>query len=255
MRLLQHGLDGLELDAVGAVAASGGPVGDDADGSVGQFQFARQRRFGHAGHADDVGAVALEAVDFGGGFEARALRRGINRTIGQSQPGRDAGGEQIGAQPGIVGLGEVDMHHLMLAALVKGSGASPGVIEDLVRHDQRAGRQIGADATDRGHRDDARRPGAVAERPEVGAVVHPMRRDGVAVAVTRQKDDLAAADAAEDQRAGGLTERRARHLAPADLEMGQIGEAAAADDGKHVKFQKNFSDSSMRAIGGSGGAC
>ena len=44
---------------------------------VAEPDLARERRFRHAGHADHVGAVALQAVDLGGGFEARSLRRRV----------------------------------------------------------------------------------------------------------------------------------------------------------------------------------
>ena len=39
-------------------------------------------RLRHAGHADDIGAVALEPVDLGRGFEPRPLRRGVHAAVG-----------------------------------------------------------------------------------------------------------------------------------------------------------------------------
>jgi len=53
---------------------------------------------------------------------------------------------------------------------------------------QRAGYQISANTTDRSHRDDARSAGGFGQRPDVGAVIDQMRRNGMSIAVARQKD-------------------------------------------------------------------
>ena len=74
-------LDVLERDGARAVAAPGGIVGDDGDRRVLEAELARERRLRHAGHADHVGAVALEAVDLGRGLQARPLRRGIDAAV------------------------------------------------------------------------------------------------------------------------------------------------------------------------------
>src|SRR5690606_33879482 len=60
---LQHQLDVVEVDAVLAGRASGGVIDHHADRRIGQLQFAGERGLRHSGHADDVAAVALEAVD------------------------------------------------------------------------------------------------------------------------------------------------------------------------------------------------
>ena len=65
------------LMPVRAVAAARGVVHDDRECRVAEAELARERRFRHAGHADHVGAVALEAVDLGRGLEPRTLRRGV----------------------------------------------------------------------------------------------------------------------------------------------------------------------------------
>jgi hypothetical protein len=77
-RVLQHRLQALEMDAVGAAGAAGRMVGDHVERRVRNLEFARQHGFRHAGHADHVGPVALQAVDLGRRLEARPLRRGID---------------------------------------------------------------------------------------------------------------------------------------------------------------------------------
>ena len=62
-----------------AVAAAGGVVHHHGERGVLEAELARERRLGHAGHADHVGAVALQAVDLGRGLQARALGRGVDR--------------------------------------------------------------------------------------------------------------------------------------------------------------------------------
>ena len=77
-----------------------------------------------------------------------------------------------------------------------GSTSTPGA---------RSARMPPTEATDT-IRVDAR----VLQRPDVGAVVHLVRRDRMAVAVPREEHHFAAADAAEGERARGLAVRRAR---------------------------------------------
>jgi len=186
----------------------------------------------HAGHADDVTAVALEAVDLGCGLQARALRARIHATIHRAVAGREGRREQAAAQGLVVGLGEVDVAHRRAAALEEGAVAPPGVVDDLARHDQRARREVSADAAHRGDRDDAGGLGLL-ERPDVRAVIDQVRRNRVAVSMTGEEDDRLVADAAEGERTGGLAVGRAHDLAALDLHVRQLGESAAADDREH----------------------
>ena len=52
-----------------------------------EAELARQAGFGHAGHADQVAAVAAHARDFGARFQARALGGAVAAAVDQ----RDAG--------------------------------------------------------------------------------------------------------------------------------------------------------------------
>jgi hypothetical protein len=217
---------------VGRIAATGRPVGHHAQRRIGQFQFARQGGFRHTRHADDVGPVALHAVDLGRGLQPRALRGGIHRTIEHLLSGALCDVEHQPAHGLVVGLGEIDMDHGAVAARLESHLAAPGVVDDLVRHHQRARTQVVADAAHRGHRNHLCHARCL-QGMDVGAVVHQVRRDGVAVAVARDKHHVLAADAAEGERARGFAIRRARHLAMRHVEVSQLRQAAATYDAEH----------------------
>jgi hypothetical protein len=61
------------------------------------------------GHAHHVGTVALQPVDLGGGFQARALGGRIHRAIADLQADRHRRIAEFPAPAWIVGLGEVDV--------------------------------------------------------------------------------------------------------------------------------------------------
>ena len=88
-------------------------------------------------------------------------------------------------------------------------------------------------AADGGHRHHAI-DAMVLQRPQVGAVVHLVRRNGVAVAVTCQKDHFLPADAAKGECARRFAVRRARHLAVGDFKIGELGQPGAADNSQHI---------------------
>ena len=86
-----------------AVAASRRVIDDDRDRRVGHAELARERRFRHAGHADQRRAVALQPVDFGGRLEprARTIDRAIDAAVGQCDPGRAAAARQRSRSDGV----------------------------------------------------------------------------------------------------------------------------------------------------------
>ena len=112
--------------------AAGGVVGDYRERRVFQADLARQRGFRHAGHADDIGAVALEPVDLGRGFEPRPLRRGVHAAVGHPLA---RGGRRIEQRARITRrYGSVKSMWLTgTPVLRRRSTAAPGVIDHLVR--------------------------------------------------------------------------------------------------------------------------
>jgi len=65
------------------VTTPGPPVRHGTDGGIGRLQFACKGGFGHAGHADDIRAIAFQPVDFCRRFQPRALRGRIDRRTRQ----------------------------------------------------------------------------------------------------------------------------------------------------------------------------
>jgi hypothetical protein len=121
------------------------------------------------------------------------------------------------------------MRHRLAVVFGEAGFAAMRVVDDLVRHADVARLQVGMDAADRGDRDDMADL-LFMQRPQVGAVIHQMRRNGVAVAVARHEHDGMAVEIAEGERAGGFAERRADDLAMGDGQAGKFGQAGAADD-------------------------
>ena len=107
-----------------------------------------------------------------------------------------------------------------------------GVVDQLMRQHEVATAYVGGDGADRGHRENRRHP-ALLQRPQVGAVVDPVRRNRVSVPVARQKNDVAPGDLAEDQRRRRLPVGRAYDFAVRYGKRRQAGKPAATDDGKH----------------------
>ena len=172
----------------------------------------------------DQGASAIFAVASVGGIRGYAPgdlvlpHQLIDYTSGRQNTYFDGGDQQVV---------HVDFTHPYSARL----RAPRGVIDQLVRQDQVAGTAArdGADRGDGQHRGRA----ALAEGPQVRAVVDAVRGDGVAMAMAGQEDGIAVGDLAEQQRAGGVAVGRADHLAMGHRQGGQARQTGAADDCKH----------------------
>ncbi len=221
------------MDRLGTVGATGCPVRHNRQCGIGNFGLARQCRLGHAGHADDMGAVALEAVYLCGSLETRTLACGIDRAICDGFMGPTGRREQLLAQRLVIRLGEIDMHYGLLAAFMESHLPPPSVIDDLMGNDQHAGGEVCADAANRGDRNDLFCPD-LGQGPDIGAVIDEVRRNRVAVTVTRQEYHLLFADLAEGQRCRGIAVGRSHHLLTGDVEIGKLGQAAAAYDCQHI---------------------
>src|SRR5262245_5359839 len=212
--------DVLEPDAGCARAAPRGVVDDYGDGGVTQADLARERGFRHAGHADHVSAIPLEPVDFCCGFEARSLRRRVR------SPGddilTDIGGrlQQLLPHRLAIGKREIDMRHTVARPRKKSRLTAMRIVDDLIGNRQRSRCKIGAYAANGYDRDQVGNVHRV-ERPDIGAIVHFVRRYGVAVAVPGQKHDLTPLDSAESEGAGRLSVRRSHNLPSRDVEISE----------------------------------
>src|SRR5215470_11752844 len=131
---------------MGARAAAGGVVDDHGDRGVRDPELARQSRLWHSRHADDVRAVPLQPVDLRRRFEAWSLGRGVDRAVSRGLAASLRRGEQPRAQARTVRLGEIDVLHSRLA-LEEGALPAPGVVDDLVRDDDRPRAQVAAYAS------------------------------------------------------------------------------------------------------------
>ena len=76
---------------------------------------------------------------------------------------------------------------------------APGVIDNLVRKNNGTRLQDIGNTADRIHRNDIRDT-CIPQGPEIGTIVHDMRRDGMGTAVARQKDHIRSCQTAGNQR-------------------------------------------------------
>ena len=111
----------------------------------------------------------------------------------------------------------------------EGTGPRHGAVDELVRHDDAARRQLGAQAADGADREQELDPDLL-QRVDIGAKVDRRRGDAVPAPVTRQKDHRRRPETAAHQLVRRLAEGR---LHPYPLDVGdprQLVQSAAADD-------------------------
>ena len=197
-------------------------------------ELPREHRLRHAGHADDRRAVAVHAVDFGRGLEPRPGHRSVDaavvqRDAGVPVPRREAARAQARRMYGCV----------KSTCTTRRSPPSKNVlsrplrvVDQLVRQHQVAGRVAPAMPPTRSYRQNGV-DAALLQRPQVGAIVDPVRRDRVPVAVPREEYHVAAARSGRRQAPTTARRRGADDFPVGDGERRQPGEPAAADDGQH----------------------
>ena len=97
-----------------------------------------------------------------------------------------------------------------------------GVVDHLIRYRDLARPHVDGDAA---YRIDGQHPGDAngAQGPDIGAVIDLVRRNRVAVAVTRQEDHFSLGDFSEGEMPGRLAERRTYHLPASNFKIGEIG--------------------------------
>ena len=125
------------------------------------------------------------------------------------------------------------MLHAAILQRIKGCRTAVGVIDDLIRRRQHAGLHVRADAANRCHAQnlvDALR----VQGPDVGTIIHLVRRYRVSIAMARQENQFPSGDLADGQRARRLAVGRAHREAMLDREVRQLRQSAAADNCKHV---------------------
>ena len=114
-------------------------------------------------------------------------------------------------------------------AIAETRDAAVGVIDNLVRHGEHARPHIGAYAADRIDPEHAPRT-EVVQRPDVRAVIDPMRRDRVPARVAREKGHALATDLAERDRIGRCTVRGLDGALFHFFQAWEVVQAGAADD-------------------------
>ena len=137
--------------------------------------------------------------------------------------------DQALAQRLVIGVAEVDMGDMLDIAGEIGVLASRGVVDQLVRHAQVPRSHRRMDATHRVHRDH-RLGTRLLQRPEIGAVVHLVRREAVRMTVTRQEQHLAPGVAATLERRGRRAIRRFDRQGLAQRQPFQLGQAGSSDN-------------------------
>ena len=195
-----------------AVAASRRMVDHHADRRVRQAEFARERGLGHAGHAHQRGAVAFEAVDLRRRLEPRAVHRAVDAAVRQRNAGRRGRRQAAFAQPRVVRMREIDVHDVAVAAVEERRFAPRRVVDELVRQHEVAGARSGGCRPTEATATHGPRP-LFLQRPQVRAVVDPVRRNRVAVAVPGEEYRVALGDLAEQQRRRRVAVGRAHDFA------------------------------------------
>ena len=130
------------------LTAPGTHIGNHRQTGVAKLQFACQRRLGHTGHADQITTVPFQFIDLGRGLQAWPLCGGITTFADQRHAHLAGPIDQYLTQFTTIGLGKVDMGNMAEPFLKEGIGARPGIIDDLIRHDQPARLHVGADPAD-----------------------------------------------------------------------------------------------------------
>ena len=214
-------------DALAGLDA-GVEVGHDGDGRVAEGELAGDRRLGHAGHADDVAAQRRVPPRLGAGGEPGTVDHdeGAAVAAGASPPAR--GGDGGGPAARAVGVGE---RRRARPVRPRRRRCAPG---------PRCGRRPGrarpgvpgpssgsSDPTAHGreHLPDAEG----AQRPEVGAVVDPVRREAVVAAVPGEERDRPARHLARRAESRWADRTACRPGPRARLEQPGV-EAGAAED-------------------------
>ncbi len=183
-RLLQHLFDFIVMNRIFARTTSRRIIRYNADGGVAQTNFFRETGFRHTRHADHGCAITLQPINLRPRFQTRALHGCIDTAIDTGFTGIFYSTQAKFAHILAIRFGEVHVHHRRIFTFTISRLPSMRVIDNLIGNDNRAGFQIGVNTTNRCHRYQILHTTRM-YRPDVRAVVHVMRRDSMAIAVTR----------------------------------------------------------------------
>ena len=205
-------------------------IGDHGDRGVAQLRLARELGLGHVGHADHRAAPGTIELGFGTGGKLRPFHDHVGAAAHHRQPGlRRRRGECV-AEPAAHRIGH--RHMGGEAGLEKRFAAGEGAVDELIDQNEHARRQLFLERTHRRQGDDFRDAGAL-QRIDVGGEVDLGRRNGMAAAVARQKDQPLALIFGEHQFVRRPAEGRL-HRPPRDIfKTLDVVEPAAADDTQH----------------------
>ena len=163
---------------------------------VRELRLAGQSRLGHGGHADHVAPPGSIEIRFGKRGELRPLHREIDAAPGVRNAFLGARLVKRVGEPGTNGMSERHMRDKTAAE--ETLFARMGAVDELIRHDERAGRQSLAQRTTGRNGNDVGGAGAL-QRVDIGAVVDRCRRMDMAAAVARQEQHVHAFQPAREQ--------------------------------------------------------
>ncbi|MNV74791.1 hypothetical protein D3C71_1680420 [compost metagenome] len=127
-------------------------------------------------------------------------------------------------------MAEIHVSDMLQLTLIEGVRTSRGIVDDLVRQTEMPGAHGRLDTADRIHRDN-RLGTRLPQRPEIGAVVHLVRRNSMRMAVASQEQHFAPRVLATQHR------RRRRPIGSIQVQRRsngqtiQLGQAGTADNG------------------------
>src|SRR6185437_1862752 len=96
------------------------------------LELARERGFGHAGHADQIAAVATKARNLRARFKPRALGRAVAAAIDDGDARGSCGRDQRSTQGRRVRLAEIDVLDLGGLGIAKARQSTAGVVDELI---------------------------------------------------------------------------------------------------------------------------
>ena len=189
-RVLAEDAEDLLLGDPTVALDAGVEVGHEGDRGVTEGEFPGENRLRISSHVYDSAAHSGVPAGFGAGRKPRSLDHDHRASVDEWESGALGDGPHRGPAGWTVRVGEV---HMDRTAVVVGVVPGRRAINELIRHNESAGAQVGAEPSDGAGREHLAYAD-LAERPEVGPVRNPMRWITVISAVSGKEGDMAATD-------------------------------------------------------------